>query len=409
MGIKIRNVLAAAALAPFLTLLPTVGDAQVRPGPPPAQDRGDNQQQRPQRAEDDQPRNGPPRGGQPQQPPADSPELIALGKQIFFDTNLSSPPGLSCASCHDPAAGFADPDTNTPTSEGAISGRFGSRNAPTASYAAFVPGFQFSRNRRGFTGGLFLDGRVDTLSEQAKGPFLGALEMNNPDAAAVVNSIINASYAQEFLTVFGDNALNTTDDAFEHVADAIAAFERSCELSPFSSKFDAVQAGTDSLTDTEQRGAGIFFGRGGCTVCHDSNNRRGTIGQQVFSDFSYSNIGTPANPENPFYNLATEFNLEGASFVDNGLGAIVDLPSENGKFRVPTLRNIAFTAPYMHNGVFQTLEEVMHFYNARDVDSAFGVPEVAENITRRGRVGNLGLTAQEEADLVSFLLTLSDR
>ncbi len=445
MSSKIQSVLLTAAFAPCLSLLSTIAEAQNPPGPPPGPPPGAVcEQPAGGQAPGGQPGRGRPGGGQtgggqtgggqpgggqadggqrgggqpgggqrpcvpPQQSPADSAELVALGRQLFFDTNLSSPAGLSCASCHDPAAGFADPDDHLPTSEGIIGGRFGSRNSPTASYAAFVPPLFFDRGRRGFTGGLFLDGRVDSLAEQAKRPFLGALEMNNPDAATVIESVRNAFYAQDFLDVFGTDALDTTDAAYDHLANAIAAFERSDEVSPFNSKHDAVQAGEETRTPAEQRGARLFFGRAQCVVCHRSNNGRGRNEREVFSDFSYANIGVPANPGNPFYTVGPAFNPAGFDFIDNGLGAVVDIPRENGKFRVPTLRNVQETAPYMHNGVFQTLEEVVHFYNVRDVEATFAPPEVAENVTRRGGVGDLGLTAEEEADLISFLLTLSDR
>ena len=123
----------------------------------------------------------------------------------------------------------------------------------------------------------------------------------------------------------------------------------------------------------------------------------------MFSNFEYENIGVPRNPNNPFYSLPASLNPDGFAFVDLGLGPIVSDAGENGKFRVPTLRNIAETGPYMHNGVFNTLAEVIDFYNNRNPDDA----EVTQNVTNND-VGNLGLNLQQRQDLEAFLRTLSD-
>jgi len=334
----------------------------------------------------------------------DTAALAALGEKIYFDTNLSNPVGQSCASCHLPTAGFADPDNNQPTSEGAISGRFGSRNAPTASYAAHIPEFGFRPGGGGnFFGGQFLDGRVNTLEQQALNPFLGELEMNMSNEATVVNEIAESEYADEFETVFGEGALNDVDTAYEQVAEAIAAFERTGIFSPFNSRFDNVMVGTDLFTPAEQRGFALFNGQANCDRCHESDDNDA----ELFTDFEFKNIGVPANPDNPFLTLDISFNPEGTSFVDLGLGAILNDDNENGKFRTPTLRNIALTPPYMHNGVFETLTEVVEFYNRRDLDGV--IPEVNQNIDNRNNIGNLGLTDDDIEDIVAFLETLSDQ
>ena len=337
--------------------------------------------------------------------PAINSEMVMLGERIYFDENLSDPAGQSCASCHLPAAGFADPDSHFAVSEGAIAGRFGSRNAPTASYAAHIPEFTQLEDGRGgdrFAGGQFLDGRADTLELQAQGPFLNELEMNMADRAAVIEQIRLADYADDFNSVFGAAALDDVDLAYQQMASAIAAFERSDTLSPFSSKFDAVMAGNAVFSVAEANGLGVFNGRGDCRRCHNTGNQ----GEQVFSDFEFNNIGIPANPNNPFLNLPVSLNPDGINFVDNGLGAVLNDPDQNGKFRTPTLRNVAETGPYMHNGVFATLEEVVEFYNRRDVDGI--VAEVATNVDNGGDIGNLNLSNTELQDLVAFLQTLSD-
>ncbi|MFT5657443.1 MAG: cytochrome c peroxidase [Gammaproteobacteria bacterium] len=335
----------------------------------------------------------------------DTTAQAALGEKLFSDSNLSNPPGQSCASCHLPTAGFADPDNNQPTSEGSIGGRFGNRNSPTASYAAHIPDFRFEVGGPGggrYVGGQFLDGRASTLEVQALAPFLNIVEMNMASEAAVIDQIKLASYAAEFETVFGSGALDDTATAYQQVSQAIAAFERTAVFAPFNSKRDNVQSGAAVFTVAEQNGQAVFNGKGDCARCH----RTGNGNPEVFSNFEYRNIGTPANPNNPFLTLDASLNPDGASFVDLGLGAAVNEVAQNGKFRTPTLRNVNETGPYMHNGVFTTLTEVVNFYNRRDVDGI--VPEVNQNIDNAGNIGNLNLTPGEVQDLVAFLQTLSD-
>jgi len=329
------------------------------------------------------------------------PQLVALGNNLFFDTALSTPVGQSCATCHDASVAFTDPNKAIPTSQGVITDRFGNRNAPTVTYAATIPPFQFARNNRRFRGGLFLDGRADDLEEQAIAPFFNPLEMNNADTAELTTKVINSSYADEFITIFGDDAFDNSEQLLGYIAQAIAEFERSETFNPFSSKFDAVQLEQQSFSESEERGRQLFFGRARCDNCHRT---RGSTGIQVFSDFSYANTGVPANSNNPFYNVAAEFNSDGVNFIDHGLGNSTGLASQNGKFRVPSLRNIALTSPYMHNGVFDSLEEVVEFYNSRESEDA----EVTENISNRGRIGNLQMSTQDITDLVAFLNTLTD-
>ncbi|MCP4430697.1 MAG: cytochrome-c peroxidase, partial [Gammaproteobacteria bacterium] len=278
-----------------------------------------------------------------------------VGKKLFFDEDLSSNGNQSCASCHDPDFGFADPDVTVgaPVSEGSVTGEFGNRNAPTAAYASFTPDFvkiatQTDDNTvSNFQGGQFLDGRATDLVEQAKGPFLNPVEMNNTDKAEVVTKVQNASYASDFTDVFGAGAFSDVDQAYDNIAAAIAAFEATSELSPFTSKFDAVMAGSATFTASEQNGFDLFKGTvAKCANCHTVND---PADQSLFADFNYYNIATPINTANPAY-------VANNSFSDGGLGNRTDLTpaeqaAEQGKFRTPTLRNVELTAPYMHNGV----------------------------------------------------------
>jgi len=352
-------------------------------------------------------------------PLIDPPEIdtaalkIQLGQAIFHDTNLSEPAGQSCADCHMSVAGFADPNTSNlaPVSEGVVAGRFGNRNAPTAAYASFIPEFSFDSTENQYIGGLFLDGRAADLVEQAKAPFINQVEMANTDEAMVIEKIRAAGYADIFRQVYGESSLNDVQSAYDNMADAIAAFESTELFSPFSSKFDAFQAGTAQLTEQEARGLDLFQNKALCTECHTIPQGA----QPLFTNFTYSNIGTPANPNNPVYDADPDF-------VDLGLAQNPNLTTgislEQGKFRVPTLRNVEITAPYMHNGVLQTLEQVVSFYNTRDADQCFGAnaepfvncwpePEVNINVDISS-MGDLLLSEQEEADIVAFLKTLTD-
>ncbi|MGD2152799.1 MAG: cytochrome c peroxidase [Gemmatimonadales bacterium] len=330
-----------------------------------------------------------------------------LGKLLFFDPNLSSPAGQACADCHSPDAGFGDPNPALPVSRGVHPDRFGARNDQTASYAAFVPPRHFDETEGLWVGGLFWDGRAATLEDQAKGPPLNPLEMANPDVEAIAAALRAAPYRALFREVFGADALDDAEAAFDHMAEAIAAYERTSEVNPFSSKYDLYLTGQVELTEQELRGLALFEdeGKGNCAACHPS--RPGEDGSPpLFTDFTYDNLGTPKNPENPFYFLSPELNPDGIDYVDLGLGAVVDDPEQRGKFRVPTLRNVALTPPYMHNGVFKTLHQVVAFYNSRDV-TAWPAPEVPENVNR-DELGDLGLTTSEMEDIVAFMMALSD-
>jgi len=330
-----------------------------------------------------------------------------LGRLLFFDESLSSPPGQSCATCHDPAIAFADPEKELPVSKGAVHGLYGSRNDMTASYAAFVPPLAYDEEEEVWAGGLFWDGRVDTLAEQAKLPPVTPFEMANPDAAAVVEKLRALPYAGLFDEVYGPGSLDDAEAAFDRMADAMEAFQKTSEVNPFGSKYDRWLRGEAELSEQELRGLALFEAedKGNCAACHPS--RPGEDGSPpLFTDFTYDNLGTPRNPENPFYGMPPEINPDGFGFVDAGLAATVGDPAERGKFRVPTLRNVAVTAPYMHNGVFKTLFTAVAFYNTRDV-AGWPPPEVSENVNTE-ELGDLGLTAPEIEDIVAFLGTLTD-
>jgi cytochrome c peroxidase len=338
-----------------------------------------------------------------------------LGKNLFFDSNLSDPPGQSCSACHGPTVGWTGPDqvinAGGAVYEGAVPGRFGNRKPPSAAYAGASP--ILYHNGSSWVGGMFWDGRAtgwtlgDPLAEQAQGPFLNPLEQNNASAASVIDKVLASSYKELFLQV-----CTVPSQYYECIARSIATFERSAEVSPFTSKYDYWLKGQAKLNGQEQLGLSLFRGKAKCANCHV---------EPLFTDFSYDNLGLPPNPLNPFYN-ETAWNPEGSAWVDTGLGGFLKAAGypENvwkdgwGKFKVPTLRNVdkrpfkKFVKAYGHNGYFKSLEEIVHFYNTRDISGAgWPAPEIALNINTT-EMGDLGLNHGEELAIAAFLKTLTD-
>jgi cytochrome c peroxidase len=377
-----------------------------------------------------------------------------LGKKLFFDTNLSTPPGQACAFCHAPVACWSGPDKEINKAgavyEGAVPGRFGNRKPPSAAYAGLGPVLHFLEEDENFVGGMFWDGRAtgktlgDPLAEQAMGPFLNPLEQNNPDKKSVVIKVRDSDYADLFEEVWGPGSLdweNDIDGTYERIARSIAAFEKSTEVNPFSSKFDSFwhkvkSTGKDiesidesnweeykglGLEDDEVEGFMLFVTKGKCAECHVLTP--GSNGEPpVFTDFTYDNLGAPRNPENPFYSMPEEWNPEGKDWVDKGLGGFLENTEEYaqyasanyGKQKVPTLRNVDlrpsedFTKAFLHNGYFKTLKDVVHFYNTRDVEGEnWPPPEISANVNK-DELGDLGLDEREEDLIVLFMKTLSD-
>jgi cytochrome c peroxidase len=338
-----------------------------------------------------------------------------LGKNLFFDTNLSDPAGEACAACHSPSVGYTGPDQAINAAgavyEGAVAGRFGNRKPPTAAYAGDSPILHFDGVT--WVGGMFWDGRAtgetlgDPLAEQALGPFLNPLEQNNASAQAVIDKVLASSYADLFIQVCTDPNIY-----YECIGRSIAAYERSTEVSSFTSKYDYWLIGQAKLTGHEQLGLKLFNGKAGCSSCHVA---------PLFTDYTYDNLGVPRNPLNPFYD-EPDWNPMGHDWVDTGLGGFLKAAGYDpevyeaawGMQKVPTLRNVGlaptnhFIKAYSHNGYFKSLWEIVHFYNTRDVPGAgWPAPEVAENVNMT-ELGNLHLTRGEELAIVAFLNTLSD-
>ena len=325
-----------------------------------------------------------------------------LGKDLFFNAALSRPVGQSCATCHRPERGFADTLARF-ASEGAVKGLFSLRHSMTIAYSAFVPALEYDKAEDVWTGGLFWDGRMDALEQQAQEPFVNPLEMA-ADRNWVVQQVKKSACFPELLRLYGNT--DCVDSIYCFVAKAIAAYERSEEVNPFSSRFDAYLEGKEQLTDAELRGFELFKDKGQCSQCHivETDPRAGKV---LFTDHTYDNLGIPACVDHPFYGLSS-YNPKGRDSLDLGLGGFLRDSLQYGKFRVPTLRNIELTAPYGHNGYFQTLEDIVHFYNVRDVSHEYPDAEYPATVNKE-ELGDLKLSVEEEVDIVLFLKTLTDR
>lgn len=292
--------------------------------------------------------------GLPELPvPDDNPmteEKIELGKLLYFDPRLSIDDTISCATCHDPNKGWSD---GRSVSEGVKTKdgkqQFGGRNAPTVLNTAYGY-FQF------------WDGRAGSLEEQALGPMQNPVEMGMPNMDYVVEKLNKIDgYRERFHEVFG------TDVTPEGIAKAIAAFERTA-LSG-DAPYDAYKAGdTDALSPAAKRGMDLFFGDANCSACHSGHS---------FTDFAFHNIGVGMDQDEP----------------DEGRAAISGLKGDTGSFKTPTLRDIARSAPYMHDGSMKTLEEVVQHYNKGGVPNPYLDEEIFE----------LGLSDQQVEDLVTFM------
>ena len=443
-------------------------------------------------------------------------QVETLGKLEIFDPTLSVNRNIACSYCHDPAAGYANgisilsvytggsnPGSVPITVHGAYpNNRIAKRNPQSYVYASYFPPLHFNQSQADFYGGNFWDGRAtgfklqNSAAEQAQDPPLDPEEMANPDPACVVWKLSIGKYKAFFEEIFGAGSLDiawppdvatvcstpkgaaslggnptplvlSTSDRtlatkdFDEFAQAIAAYESSDSVSPFTSKFDYSLNPNSKvkLTAQEQRGYDLFRGKGGCNTCHLDGRSSTQLGgtdtgqaasvQPLFTDTTYNNLGLPKNVKLPWYSEDTPDqwgftgNPLGFGFTDEGMGLFLDgyygappnldwgvlLPQFEGKFQTSTARNAAqvpyagFVKAYMHNGYLTSLKEVVHFYNTRDVYpfnvlsghcptgtvekvNCWPMPEDPNN--ENTTIGHLGLTSAEENDIVAFLQTLVD-
>ena len=276
-------------------------------------------------------------------------QKVDLGRQLYFDTRLSKNNSVSCAFCHNPGTGFADARQ---FSIGAF-GTSGGRQAPTVYNTGFLP-LQF------------WDGRAGSLEEQAVGPIHNPIEMAERHETVVPKIAKISGYQKQFQLIFGAGA------SLQHIGEAIAAFERT--IVSQNSAFDKYVLGdSQALDDAAVRGLALYRGKARCLLCHNGPN---------FTDDQFHNLGVPQ---------------VGPLKEDLGRFLVSRRERDKGAFKTPTLRSIAETAPYMHDGVFKTLEEVVDFKDAGGMTNPHLSPLMKP----------LNLTREEKADLIAFLKALT--
>ncbi len=346
-----------------------------------------------------------------------------LGRQLFFDPILSKNKTQSCATCHNPGHAFADNRQIAPN--GAVSlgddgQSFGDRNTPTATYAQFSPPFHYDSREQAFVGGQFWDGRAKDLQEQAKGPPLNPAEMNMVSKKAISKRFYqDQNYRRQFAKLYSKTIFENPDKVYEAAASAIAAFEKTKEFAPFDSKYDRFLQGTYELTPLEDLGRSLFFSNNNtnCASCHLLKTE--DAAKETFTNYRYHNIGTPRNKS-----LLSK-TIHPQAFKDMGLmnnPAVKNLSNASsyaGKMKVPTLRNVAVTAPYMHNGVFEDLETVILFYDQYVNEETAINPETGQPWAKpEVKVGQEDLKLLQSARpmserkvqaLVAFLKLLTDK
>lgn len=351
--------------------------------------------------------------------PAQANDLVNIGRILFFDPNLSLNRTQACATCHNPGVAFTDSrenDVDRAVSLGGDGKSLGDRNTPTLAYVSLTP--DFGKDETGvFAGGLFLDGRASNLSEQSAEPFTNPIEMNLPDIAAVVERVRqNPNYIDLFEAHFGMDIFSDDEKAFEAIRASIVAYEHTSDFTSFDSKYDRYLRGEYDLTDQEELGRKLFYSQlFNCHECH-LNDQRELREHEPFSTYRYFNIGLPANLK------VRAKNAFGTKYVDKGLhgNPRIDDPTLVGKFKVPTLRNVAVTGPYMHNGIFKHLETAVLFYNRYVVNSAESQinPETGERWRKAEVPGTVDLELLEQGQpisslqlsaLIAFLETLTDK
>lgn len=344
----------------------------------------------------------------------------ALGEALYFDTDLSMNRTQACATCHDPLVGFVDPretEAGFAVSLGDDGHSLGDRTAPTASYASFSPIFH-QREDGEYVGGQFWDGREPDLAGQAGGPPLNPIEMGMPDKATVVERILEKEeYVQGFEQFFGVGILEDVEASYKAMAEAIAAFEKTEFFAPFDSKYDRFLRGEVALTDEEELGRLLFFSEQftNCNLCHQLHTSP-IAATETFTNYEFHNIGVPVNE------TARAVNGVPGNHVDGGLldNPAVDDPAQRGKFKVPTLRNVAVTGPFMHNGVFNDLRTVVLFYNKYnskaatrqinpETEQAWASPEVPETLSVEELTHGPALDDKRIDALVAFMKTLTDQ
>lgn len=357
---------------------------------------------------------------------AQGPSRVELGRAVFFDRTLSEPPGTSCASCHDPDRAFASSNgSSLGVPRGSRPGHFARRATPSLLYLKFVPRFRFAQEaddpQSAPVGGLFWDGRVDTIAELARQPLLNPDEMNGQGGALVAQKIEAGPYAAAFQSAF-PGALDDPDAALAAVGAALEAFLTTDAMAPFSSKFDDVVRGQASFTPLEEQGLRSFKDdtKGACAQCHLLDDTAREPQRSLFTDYGFDAVAPPKNGRVP-----------PSTKPDLGLCERQDrvTPTNDAmfcvNFRTPSLRNVAVRPSFMHNGAFTNLRDVVAFYASRTTDprrwyrSGALFDSVPKEYRRQVNVGSPpynrrqgdppALNDAEIDAIVAFLRTLTDK
>ena len=362
--------------------------------------------------------------------------LGAVGEKIFFDTSLSESGTAACATCHSPNYAFGPPNTLAVQFGGSDGKQPGLRSVPSLKYLQATPPFaeHFHESDdeadasvdNGPTGGLTWDGRVDHGREQALLPLFSPFEMANHSSAVLANRVRRTPYAGELGKIFGEQVLSNDEQMVTAVAEALEAFEQDQRFYPYDSKYDAFLSGKVTLSPQEARGRVLFNApaKGNCSSCHISERGANDTPPQ-FTDYGLIAIGVPRNAEIPANRDPTVFDL--------GLcGPLrTDLTGHGeycGRFKTPSLRNVALRQVFFHNGSVHSLREAVAFYVERDTQPEKWYPRDAGGLVRKyddlptayhanvnseppfgTRPGNApALTPGEIDDIVAFLKTLTD-
>lgn len=368
-----------------------------------------------------------------EKPPAPA-AMAAVGRALFFDPSLSASGKLACATCHNPAHAFGPADELPVQRGGADNARPGVRAVPSLTYTQNVPPFteHFFDSEgddsvdQGPAGGRTWDGRAQSAHEQARLPLLSPFEMANPSPQAVVAKVQRASYEALFRETFGQRVFDDAELAFKGVLLALETYQQTpLEFYPYTSKYDAYLRGEASLTNQELRGLSAFNdpARGNCARCHPSAMSGGAFPQ--FTDFGYAAIGAPRNSAIPANGDPRYFDLGLCGPLRTDLK---DRFEYCGRFRTPSLRNVAVRRVFFHNGVFHRLEDVVRFYVQRDTDPQNWYPRAPDgsvlkfddlparyrrNVDEdppldRRPGGRPAMTEAQVEDIVAFLHTLTD-
>ena len=388
--------------------------------------------------------------------------MAQLGRQIFYDPSLSSSGKLSCASCHSPEHAYGPPNDGPVMLGGSTLTRQGARAVPSLTYLDRLPSFsigpddpqaenvnlaelaalaqtstrvqktatQTSQSATNMVpqGGLFWDGRADTLQMQAIVPLLDPREMDGGSIEKIAEKLRHVPYAKDFAALFGESIFQNTQLLVSEAMFAVARYQiEEPDFHPYTSKFDYWLEGKARLSDSEMRGYRLFNdpAKANCGGCHISQPSRDGL-PPLFTDHQYEALAAPRN--------AALTDNEDSQYFDLGVcGPIrTDIASQTqycGMFLTPTLRNTARRHAFFHNGVFQTLQQVLDFYNFRDTNpekiyprAADGTVQKFDDIPAKYQVNvdvsdppfdrhpgeTPAMTAQDEADVIAFLMTLND-